>query len=117
MKIGCVEIQWVRDRRAVGLAAVADSVDRTGVFAVANNEPWWLAVQQVIDEAEQETIQGARNRVSNTNQCISAIGAGEGCALVRQKLIDKREIALKEVRGDAERNEGAQSLRRLAAAR
>jgi hypothetical protein len=69
---------------------------------VPDTEPWWLAVHQVIDEAERETIQGARNRIQNANACIAAVGAGEGCALVRQKLEDKREIALRQLSAEVE---------------
>jgi hypothetical protein len=68
--------------------------DFTGVFAIPDNEPWWLAVHQILNEAESETVSGARNRTANPNLCIAAVGAGEGVELVRQKLIDKRRLAL-----------------------
>jgi hypothetical protein len=95
MRLGRLEIRWSRLRGGSG-GSTQDEVDRTGAFAVPDTEPWWLAVHQVIDEAEAETIQGARNRIQNANACIAAVGAGEGCALVRQKLEDKREIALRQ---------------------
>jgi hypothetical protein len=69
------------------------------VFAVADNEPWWLAVLQTLDEAERETVAGARNRTGNPNLCIAAVGAGEGIDLVRNKLIDKRYRALRKKGG------------------
>lgn len=65
-----------------------------GALAVADTEPWWTAVHSIIDEAEWETIEGARRRTKDTNACIAAVGAGEGVALVRQKLNHAREIAL-----------------------
>jgi hypothetical protein len=71
-----------------------------GPLGVADTEPWWIAVNQIIDEAEWETVWGARRTTANTNACIAAVGAGEGVALVRQKLIEARQIALQsEVRG------------------
>jgi hypothetical protein len=70
-----------------------------GPLAVGDSEPWWLAVHSIIDLAEWETIDGARRRTKDTNACIAAIGAGEGVALVRQKLIEARELALKEMKG------------------
>jgi hypothetical protein len=65
------------------------------VFAVADTEPWWLAVHQVLEEAERETTNAARNLIVDTNRCIAAVGAGEGIDLIRQKLIDKRNLALR----------------------
>jgi hypothetical protein len=73
-------------------------VDRSAAFAVSDQEAWWLAVHQLINEAEQETIQAARAHTANPNQCIADVGAGEGVALVRQKLLDARELALRDVR-------------------
>jgi hypothetical protein len=71
-----------------------------GPLGVADTEPWWIVVNQIIDEAEWETVWGARRTTANTNACIAAVGAGEGVALVRQKLQEAREIALQsEVRG------------------
>lgn len=69
----------------------------TGALAVADTEPWWIAVHSIIDQAEWETVEGARNRTHDTNKCIAAVGAGEGVALVRQKLMDARNVALKEI--------------------
>jgi len=69
--------------------------DYSLVFAVPDTEPWWLAVHQVLNEAERETVQGARDRTANPNLCIAAVGAGEGIDLVRQKLIDKRQQSLR----------------------
>lgn len=72
-----------------------------GPLAVPDTEPWWNAVHQIIDQAEWETIDGARRRTKETNACIAAIGAGEGVALVRQKLIEARELALREAVANA----------------
>jgi len=80
-----------------------------GPLAVPDNEPWWITIHQIIDEAELETIQGARRRTKDTNACIAAVGAGEGVALVREKLIQARQLALKG-RQDAKGNESAQRI-------
>jgi hypothetical protein len=77
----------------------ADDTLFTGALAVADTEPWWIGVHAIIDQAEWETIEGARRRTKETNACIAAIGAGEGVALVRQKLIEARELALTEMKG------------------
>lgn len=101
MRIGRLVIMW-RPRRKPPWAG-ANDIDRTGAFAVSEFEPWWLAVHQTINEAEEETLKAARMVAvsGDANRCIAAIGSGEGCDLVRQKLIDKRNIALEEVRGNA----------------
>jgi hypothetical protein len=81
---------------------VSQETDFTGIFAIPNNEPWWMAVHQILNEAEAETTQGARNRTANPNLCIAAVGAGEGVELVRQKLLDKRRLALQNPQRKAE---------------
>lgn len=109
MRIGPFEITWRKPKRPW---AGAIDLDRTGAFAVPDFEPWWLAVHQTINEAEAETVTASRMVAvtGDANRCIAAIGAGEGCDLVRQKLIDKRNIALKEVGGNAKGNQSAQGL-------
>jgi hypothetical protein len=92
VKIGNLEIRWAG---AVDIAQ--DGVDRSSVFAVPDTDPFWLAVHQVVNEIERETLEAARSRVGNTNQCISAVGASEGAMMVRLRLIEKRENALSEV--------------------
>jgi len=82
-------------RPVAGRVGTAAGQDLSGVFAVSANEPWWLAVHALIDVLEGETIEGARNNVRDTNICISAVGAGEGVAMVRQRLIETREAALR----------------------
>jgi hypothetical protein len=67
-----------------------------GPLGVADTEPWWIAVNKIIDQAEWETIEVARRKTPNTNECIAAVGAGEGVHLVRQKLQEAREVALRE---------------------
>jgi len=93
MKLGPLEIRWRKGRVLVPME-VFEQRDLSGVFAVPIDEPWWLAVHAIIDAAEQECVDGARKRIQSTNACISAVGAGEGCDLVRQKLVDARDIAL-----------------------
>jgi hypothetical protein len=78
-------------------AARAETIN-VGPLGVADTEPWWLAVNQILDEAEWETIEGARKRTPNTNACIAAVGAGEGVALVRDKLKQARDLALGELK-------------------
>jgi hypothetical protein len=68
--------------------------DIVNAFRVPENENWWRAVLQVIDELERETIQGARNYVANTNMCISAVGGGEALAELRGRLVALREKAV-----------------------
>jgi hypothetical protein len=78
----------------------ANGPDYSGVFAVADTEPWWLAVHQIVDQAELETIAGARRMTADANRCIAAVGAGEGCDLIRAKLKEARERALAGYRDD-----------------
>jgi hypothetical protein len=85
---------WMKFLTKLAAPKVSPETDYTGLFAVPNNEPWWMAVHQILNEAEAETTQGARARTANPNLCIAAVGAGEGVELVRQKLIDKRKLAL-----------------------
>lgn len=85
------EIKYVW-RRSARPPRAKETVD--GVFAVPDTEPWWTAVHDTINEAEWETIEESRRFTPNTNQCLSSVGAGEGIALVRQKLLDKRRLAL-----------------------
>jgi hypothetical protein len=84
---------WLKFLNKIDKVDVPET-DFTGVFAIPNNEAWWLAVHQILNEAEAETVAGARNRTANPNLCIAAVGAGEGVELVRQKLLDKRKLAL-----------------------
>jgi hypothetical protein len=90
VKIGNLEIRWWKPVTLKG----DDGVDRTGAFAVADDTGWWLGLQQLINKIEAETIVGARNRVKETNECIAAVGAGEGVALVRRRLMETRAYAL-----------------------
>jgi hypothetical protein len=85
---------WLKFLTKMATPKVSPDTDFTGLFAIPNNEPWWMAVHQILDEAEAETTRGARNRTANPNLCIAAVGAGEGVELVRQKLLDKRRLAL-----------------------
>lgn len=97
MRIGRLEIRWLRVKEQ-GSHAVSEDLDGrdlSSALAVSDKDTFWLAVHQVINEAEQETIEGARNRTAETNKCIAAVGAGEGVCLVRSKLIIKRQTALK----------------------
>jgi len=72
-----------------------NDTDYSQVFAVPENEPWWCAVHRVLDEAEKETVQGARDYIKDTNRVLSAVGAGEGIELVRRKLLDLRDQSLR----------------------
>ena len=93
MKIGNLEIRWVRQQRSV-LPQKEPAIDRTGALAVPDTQPWWLAVHQIIDQAEAETIASSRQRNTDPNACMAAVNAGEGVDLVRRKLNDARELAL-----------------------
>ena len=92
MKIGKLEVRWSRQPDDLPRH---DGVDRTSVFAVPNNEPWYLAVHDVVNEIELEAFNAARNRVGNTNQCMNSIGASEGAMMIRLRLVEKRENALR----------------------
>lgn len=93
MKIGRLEIKLC-DRGSRIENRESDGVDRSGALAVPDTTPWWLAVHQVLNEIEKETIESARKRVAHTNLCILDVGAGEGVAMVRLRLIEKRNAAL-----------------------
>src|SRR5262245_12785973 len=111
MRIGPLEFRWYTARHRSGNPPITDR-DLTGVFAVPNDEPWWIAVHSLINQAEAETIKGARAaHTRNPNGCVAAIGASEGVDLVRQKLIDARELALR-TGGEnyAQRNQGRESV-------
>lgn len=88
--------------KAIDRAPPKDDVDRTGAFAVAADTAWWLAVHKIINEVEAETVKFARDRLKDTNACIAAVGAGEGVALVRQRLIETRQHALSSARQDSQ---------------
>jgi hypothetical protein len=90
MRIGNLEIRWVNPLPPLK----DDGVDRTGAFAVAEDTAWWLALHQILKSVEDECTSGARNKIRDTNQCIAAVGAGEGIALVRRRLMEVRQYAL-----------------------
>lgn len=75
-----------------------DGVDRTGAFAVAEDTAWWLALHQLLKRIEDETVAGARGKIRDTNECIAAVGAGEGIALVRRRLLETRAYALSQLK-------------------
>jgi hypothetical protein len=88
------EPPWKRLLSKITAPKVSPDTDLTGVFAIANDTPWYLAVHQILNEAEKEAMEGAKQRTANPNMCIAAVGAAEGVDLVRQKLLDKRRLAL-----------------------
>jgi len=95
MKFGPVEILLPSRARARAYVDIDGDKDLSGAFAVADSEPWWRAVHQTINELELETIEAARRYTKSTNECIAAVGAGEGVAMVRLRLIEKRDNALR----------------------
>src|SRR4030095_1064187 len=96
MKIGPVEILLPSRARARAYVDIDGDKDLSGAFAVADTEPLWLAIHQTINELEMETIEAERRYTKSTNECIAAVGAGEGVAMVRLRLMEKRENALRE---------------------
>jgi hypothetical protein len=94
MKIGNLDIRWPRVRARVDTSVVGK--DMSGVFAISEFEPWWLALHQTLNELEQETIDAARASTGRPYNCIAAVGASEGVAMVRMRLIEKRANALRE---------------------
>lgn len=99
MKIGKLEIRWGKRNIPIPWAGASDT-DYSGAFAVVEAEAWWLAVNQIVDQAELETIAGARRATHDANRCIAAVGAGEGCDLIRTKLKEARAYALASYRED-----------------
>lgn len=88
--------KWIRPLFRVPDGAREEEVINLLPLAVAEGEPWWVTVHRLIDSAEWETIEGARN-ASDTTKCVAAVGAGEGIALVRRKLIEARQVALRQM--------------------
>jgi hypothetical protein len=99
MKIGPVEILLPSRARARINMYGDNGKDLSGAFAIADTEPLWLAIHQAINELEMETIEAARRYTAETNRCIAAVGASEGVAMVRLRLQEKRNNALRENRG------------------
>ena len=101
MRIGKVEIRFTKPELGRRKSEVGDQNleirDLTGVFAVSDQEPWWRAVNQLLDTLEWETIEATRNNVATTNLLINAVGAGEGVAMVRQRLWETRSGELQKV--------------------
>jgi hypothetical protein len=91
--------QRVRQQRSK-LPQPREQIDYTGALAVPETEAWWRAVHQIIDQAELESIQAARlvHTGPNTNATVAAVGASEGCDLIRTKLNQARQYALTHVR-------------------
>jgi hypothetical protein len=79
-----------------------DGIDRTGAFAIGEDTAWWLALHQLLKRLEEETVLGARTRIKDTNECIAAVGAGEGIALVRRRLMETRAYALSQAKQDSQ---------------
>ena len=101
MRIGNLEIRWAREGLVSPRApstSLGMTEDYTGALAVADTEPWWRAVHQIINEAERETIVYARQNNTDPNACLAAVNAGDGIDLVRRKLNDARKYALSHFR-------------------
>lgn len=94
MKIGNLEIRWARKY----YPQITGEEDLGTFLAVPETHTLWRAVHQCINEMETETIEAARARTGNPNLCIAAVGAGEGVAMVRMRLIEKRENAITEAK-------------------
>ncbi len=90
MKIGNLDIRWPSARARVNTSVVGK--DLSGVFAISEFEPWWMAVHQALNELEDEMIKGAYNSIGE--KCVDAVRNAEGVNLVRQRLIEKRANAL-----------------------
>lgn len=83
--------------RPIGLMGASD--DHSGALAVPDTEPLWLAVHQVIDGVENACQLGARQQVADERMCVNSLGMADGAALVRKELIERRDTALKLVKG------------------
>jgi hypothetical protein len=70
----------------------------SSALAVADTERWWLAVHQILDTIEWETIEEARRYTADPERCAGAVCAGEAIALVRQRLKQTRDEGLRGLR-------------------
>lgn len=100
MRIGKLEIRWAaRLGQGYGVvrpvAAATGEDDLSGALAVPDTDRQWLAVHQVIDEAEDECQRAGRAQVANARMCVNSLGMADGAALVRTKLAERRLEALK----------------------
>lgn len=66
-----------------------------GILAVPDTDPWWRAVQQVIDDLEAETIKTARDLTGEPALCATAVAAGEALDMLRRRLCGLREEGIK----------------------
>ncbi len=68
--------------------------DMTNSFAIADDNPIWLATHQAINELEKEVVETARKCSANPSLSNYHLGASEGVSMVRLRLIEKRNVAL-----------------------
>jgi hypothetical protein len=69
--------------------------DLASALAVADTERWWVAVHQILDTIERETVEEARRYTNDPGRCTGAVCAGEAVALVRQRLEQTRAEGLR----------------------
>jgi hypothetical protein len=62
-------------------------------FLVADDNPLWRAVNQLIDDLAREATTAARQHVSDHGLCASDIGGGELLELLRTQMNELRERA------------------------
>ena len=62
-------------------------------FLVADDNPLWCAVNQLIDDLARDAMTAARQHVSDHGLCASDIGGGELLELLRTQMNELRERA------------------------
>ena len=95
MRIGRLEIRWIGGYQPSTINHQPAPSDLPSALAVSDREPLWLAVHAIINQAERESLDGARLQVANERSCINSLGMADGAALVRSKLVALRDEALR----------------------
>jgi hypothetical protein len=109
MKIGNVEIRFVREHRfrhggqAVlaqrSAVAIDDKTDYSGALAVPDTEPMWRAVHQILDQSEREIVEAAQKWAgANNERALNSLANSEGVAFIRRRLNEARTNALTRMR-------------------
>lgn len=99
MRIGHFEIRRIPIRVSSVCSTVATAplseAELAAVFRIAANTPWFVAMLALVDAMEKEQITEARAMVKETNVCIAATGGGAAMEMLRFRLVQMREEAMK----------------------
>ncbi len=88
-------LQGYKDSPRVRFQQSLPEEEALGAFRVAEDTPWFVAVLQEIDALEREMIIESRMFVGDTNECLHAIGGGSALEVLRERLVRRREEAVK----------------------